>query len=59
MKFLENVFKFMFREQGHDNALKDEDDKSLVESVVLEHVVQHLESKSTRLTANHVSQFIR
>merc|ERR1712126_390167 len=49
----------MFREQSHYDSLKDEDDESLVKSVVLEHVVQHLEPKTTRLATNHVSQLIR
>ena len=59
MKLLEDALEFMLRKDGDDDALEDDDDKSSVESVILEQVKEHVEAESAGLTPDHSSQLIR
>ena len=59
MQLLEDGFKFVFRKDGLNDPLQNDDDKPLVEGVVLQHVEQHVEAESAGLAADHPPQLVR
>ena len=59
MKLLEDALEFMLRKDGDDDALEDDNDKSSVESVILEQVKEHVEAESAGLAPDHPPQLVR